>query len=609
MISEVFATDTHKVLKFVLDDLLEFRCSYYLTNKSLKQCGEDVGLPKLDMDYRKKRFPGDPITEEEEGYCRRDVEIMIKKIRQLERQEGMDFQDFPLTNTGFLRNELRKLSKAVPGFRKWFTSSRMDADKYLLCRDAFQGGYTHANYLYVGEVVPGGDSFDYGSAYPFALLVHKYPVGAWHWLKNATWKDLSFMMRETSNLCFIGEFVFSGGVGLKVVSRLSNTYLSASRCYCSEDMIEDNGRVVSATTIQTVCTSLDLNIILKAYTVKEIKVIRLMWAKMDYLPDVIIKTMLKYYEQKQALKGIQGQEENYMKAKNRVNSFYGMFVTSILHDEITLNGTEWTKDYLNYEDKKAVNERLAEYYNSWNSFLPYQAGVFVPAWTRYHLWDFILKQDKNILYCDTDSAKVLNLEACREDVKHYNEWAEGIRKARLTQLGIDKDYPDLGIFDHETAKGSYKGFLTWGAKKYLILTHDNQYKMTVAGLSKKAVAYIEGFSDFQPGTIFGPDVSGRTISRFIDNPDNPWNDGGGCMIEDTTYRLSVSKAFEILLSGRDGVPLEEWQARNSDLYITTDKRIHVARPEVENDELDIEVIREKRNLYKVNLTKIEDMEE
>ena len=615
-ISEVFATDTHKMLKFTLDGLLEFRCSYYLTNKSLALCGKDVGLEKLEMDYQKERYPGEDLTPKEESYCRRDVEIMIKKIRQLENQEGMSFWEFPLTNTAFLRVECRKEMRKNPENRKWFKRMRMNADEYLLSKDAFSGGYTHANYLYVGKPVPGVDSFDFGSAYPFAMLVHKYPSGGWHWVKpeKVTWKDISFILRPDSDLCFIGEFTFTNPGG-KVVSKTSNTYLSASKCDTRrwiedehgnrrivDDVILDNGRVQSATQINAVLTNLDFQLIMETYTVKAVKVKRFMWAKTGYLPDELLHCMLKYYERKQNLKGVEGEEDNYMKAKNRVNSFYGMMVTALLHDAIELNDTEWKRVFLDYADKNAINEQLNTYYNSYNSFLPYQVGIFVPNYTRFHLWhDIIIPNDKRVVYCDTDSAKVVDMEKCLPSIAKYNDWARGVRQGRLKMLGYENDFPDLGIFDHETADGAYQGFCTWGAKKYLVKDHTGVFKMTVAGLSKKAVSVISDWTDFIPGTIFGPDVSGRTVSRYVDNPENQWGDGGGCWIENTTYRLSVSDSFEILLSERDGLTLEEWEEQNSDLYLTKTERYHLARPERENFNIDLDIIKEKRNLYKVKL--------
>lgn len=599
VISDIFATDTHKVLKFTLDESIEFRCSYYLTNKSLAQCGNDVNILKLDMDYDKIRHPDDMISGEDELYCAFDVIIMYHKIRQLEKQEGLSFWDFPLTNTGFLRNELRKAMSKNKHNRYLFRKSRMDCDLFLLCRECFSGGYTHANYLYTGKIVENVDSFDFGSAYPFGMLAHKFPMKSWHRVDRATGKDVKYMM-DRNDVLFICRVVLSGDSGTKVVCKCANTYISFNKCKTTEDVILDNGRVQSATTIELCCTSLDLKIIYQVYDFKKIAVISLFWAEADYLPKEYIDLMLKYYDDKQALKGIPGQENNYMKAKNRVNSFYGMSVTSPLHDEIFIDGVDWEKKRIDYNNKEIVNEKLNEFYESWNSFLPYQWGVFVPAWTRFHLWnDIIIPNDKRIVYCDTDSAKVIDMDECLPSINKYNKWVSDVKKERFSSLGIEKEYPDLGYFDHETDTkhgGAYVGFKTLGAKKYLIQKADGKFYMTVSGLSKKAVEYINSFDDFRPGTIFDAGVSGRTVSHCITNQVETY-DNGGCWIENTTYRISYSDSYETLLSERDGITKDEFRTDNSDLLITKNGRYSMQKILEGEEKINIGVIRDKRNLY------------
>ncbi len=588
VISEVFATDTHKMLKFVLDDCIEFRCSYFLTNKSLASCGKDVGLEKLEMDYKTIRRPGDYISPEDEQYCRRDVEIMVKKIRQLEAAEGMAFWDFPLTNTGFLRNEARKAMRRNKKNRKLFTSSRLNYKQFLCCRDAFMGGYTHANYIYMGDVMHDVDSFDYGSAYPVDMLVHKYPMGAFHRVDNPNYNDIKAMINRDGVL-FICRVVFKN-----VKSKMLNTYLSFSKCRTSEDVELDNGRIYSASIVETACTSLDLKIIFAAYKIGAIAVQELYWAQADYLPEEYIKLMLRYYKDKQELKHVEGREVDYMKAKNRVNSFYGMMVTNPIRDVVELDGVEWKKERINYSDVETMEGLLDEFYKSYNSFLPYQWGVFVPAWTRYHLWmDFIIKNDRRVLYCDTDSAKVIDCAECMPYVEKYNKWVRETMEKRLADLGITESFPDLGIFDHETADGAWRGFKTLGAKKYMVEDADGKFHTTVAGMSKAAVKYIEGFDDFTPGVTFAADISGRTISRCIDNPVDCFGDGGGCWIEETTYQLSISDDYVIHANYPEKYT---W----SDLVISGSGRSHSGDFH-RQERINIKLIKDKRNIYGVDL--------
>lgn len=585
-IDEIFATDTHKMLKFVLDGCVEFRCSYYLTNKSLAVCARDVGLKKLDMDYTAVRHPGDEISAQDAEYCKMDVVIMREKIRQLEKAEGMPFWDFPLTNTGFLRRELRKLMSKNPKNRKLFTNSRLNYKTFMCCRDCFMGGYTHANYIYMGETMRGVDSYDFGSAYPFAMLAHKYPMNGFHRVDNPTFDDIRKMIRR-ENVLFICRVRMRG-----VQCRFCNTFLSYSKCITTNDVQLDNGRIYSAGEIETALTSLDLRIMLTVYKIESIAVLELYWATADYLPTEYVKLMMKYYEQKQNLKHVPGAEVDYMKAKNRVNSFYGMAVTSPLRDVIELTDTEWTKNRLDYNDVNAVEEQLAAFYKSRNNFLPYQWGVFVPAWTRYHLWmDIIRHNDKRVIYCDTDSAKVIDRISCLHDINRYNLKAERMRRDRLRANEIEHDFPDLGIFDWETAGGAWKRFRTLGAKKYIVEDCNGRIASTVAGLSKTAVQYID-FDDFMPGLTFAPDISGRTVSHCITNEINTY-DAGGCWIENTTYQLSISEDYALHTNYNNRF---NW----SDLIVSTNGKTHSGNF-TQRDKIDLKVIKDKRNIYGVTL--------
>lgn len=600
VISDVFARDPFHPLYFLLDGKAEFRCSYFLTNKSLAACGKDVGLPKLEMDYDKIRTPGCVVSGEEAAYVRRDVEIIVAKIRQLEEQEGLHFWEFPLTNTGFLRNELRLVMRSNPANRKWFTSSRLDYARFMLCRDCFCGGYVHANYIFAGMLCHDVDSFDYGSAYPFNMLVHKYPTGFFHRVDHPDKEDLLRMLAR-DDVLFICRIRMAGDAktGRRIMSKTRNTFLSLSKCKTDRSVITDNGRVVSCMLLETALTSLDLAVVLRCYDFAALDVMELYWAQADYLPREYVMNMLKYYEMKQSLKGVAGREGDYIKSKNRVNSYFGMAVTNPLHDEVSFNTDKckWSVSLLDYSDRAAVSEALDQFYSSRKSFLPYQVGVFVPAWTRYHLWmDFILRDgnDSRTVYCDTDSAKVVEKVACLSSIDAYNRWAASVRSERLKSLGLDPElYPDLGRFDCETAKtGAYREFRTLGAKKYAYL-EDGKIHSTVSGLSKSASAALRSMDDFVPGVVFGPGVSGRTVTVPVTNTDNPWGDGGGLWLRDTSYTLGVGADYEDYAGIHDRRPV--LIERDGDGYRYTqldDPDIGTARP-------DIDVIMRKRSMYGV----------
>lgn len=536
-----FYMDTHEPLYLIIDEKFEFRCSYKLTNKSLAACGKDVGLDKLEMDYTDIVKPGEELPPEKEAYTYRDVEIMVKKIRQLEEQEHKPFYKFPYTNTGFLRDELRDIMRKDYKWRKMFKSTRLYYDQYVICRKAFMGGYTHANYMYAGQVMTDVDSYDFGSAYPFAIATEKFPCSPLKKLEGADIYDLKRLM-NSDNYLFICTIVLKD-----VKAKGTMTYLSSSHCEVSKDCVLDNGRIYKADMIKTTCTSLDLAIILKMYKIKAAKVEEVYYCRAEYLPSGIVTTMLKYYNDKQKLKHVEGEELNYAKAKNRVNSFYGMFVQDPIHDVVILAGCDWKVERTAITNKEEISAQLDKFYKSFRAFLPYQIGVFIPAYTRYHLLhDIVSKIDRNVLYCDTDSAKIINREECLDIISEYNKFAAYKIGLAIKRYGLDYKLPDLGIFDWETEKGAWKEFKTYGAKKYCLRDSDGELQMTVSGLSKKAVKHLTSINDFEIYTTFDKDVSGRTISHPTTNAVETY-DNGGTWIEDTTYTLSVSPEYAALI--------------------------------------------------------------
>lgn len=535
-----FYTDTHEPLYIIIDDRLEFRCSYKLTNKSLSECGKDVGMEKLEMCYSDIVHPGEKLPDDKERYCYRDVEIMVAKIRQLEEQEKKPFYDFPYTNTGFLRDELRAIMRKNYKWRGMFKKTRLNYNTYVMCRKAFAGGYTHSNFIHTGQIITNVDSFDFGSAYPYAMATEKYPCTPLIELKNANIYDLKRLM-STDN------FLFLCTVTLKNVKAIGTmTYLSLSHCDVANDAVVDNGRIYSCSMVQTTCTSLDLAIILRMYKIGAVRVDTCYYCRAEYLPVEIVATMLKYYNSKQKLKGVVGEELNYMKAKNRVNSFYGMFVQDPIHDVVELRNTEWNVKHIAITDKDEITTQLDKFYKNFRSFLPYQIGIFVPAYTRYHLLhDIVSKIDKNILYCDTDSAKIVNREDCMPVINEYNDFVKFKILQCVERYNLDYDLPDLGKFDWETKKEQWAEFKTYGAKKYIYKDSQGLH-MTVAGLSKKAAKYLKNIEDFEIFTTFDKGVSGRTIAHPTTNVFDTY-DRGATWIEDTTYTLSIAPEYASLI--------------------------------------------------------------
>ena len=101
--SEVFASESRRIIKFEMFNHFEFRCSYYLTNSSLDKFLKkmDVEDKKLTYDYSKRRFPWTKLTKDELAYCINDVKGLVEAIKKKLLLDEDNLHTIPLTQTGY----------------------------------------------------------------------------------------------------------------------------------------------------------------------------------------------------------------------------------------------------------------------------------------------------------------------------------------------------------------------------------------------------------------------------------------------------------------------------------------------------------------------------
>ena len=105
-----------------------------------------------------------------------------------------------------------------------------------------------------------------------------------------------------------------------------------------------------------------------------------------------------------------------MVSKGMVNGIYGMMVTNPLNDEIIYEEEEWSKE------RPDILSALSKAYNSINQFLCYQWGVWITAWARYELLKGVFEINEDVIYCDTDSIKFVNLQKHDKYITDYNQY-------------------------------------------------------------------------------------------------------------------------------------------------------------------------------------------
>lgn len=575
-INTLFAKDAHKPLYFrgsladkkntfngVLSSKdigqFEFRCSYFLTNMSLeKLCLNTPTCTHLKMDgvefdYKKVRHSLTKLTKKELRYAYNDVAGLDECIAYRMNYYGDNVCTIPLTSTGYVRRQMRKAYLSETRNIDLFKSLQLTLPQYKLLRKAFRGGDTHASRYYSNILIKKDgigimDSWDKKSSYPASMATDLYPMSPF---MDFDTDDLKELLLECSHNAVVMEITLNN---VSVKQSSTSPYIDVAHCtHISSDYVNDNGRVISADWLTYACTDVDFVLICNQYTFDTFELMEAYTAKKDYLPRWLVDTMLDWFDKKTQLDGVRGKEYEYSKSKNDLNAIYGMLVTDILHDEVKDNFTEWSKTKPTPEQEQKL---LDKYYNSRNSFLPYQWGVWVTANARYELHLGISAVGYDHVYNDTDCVKAIG-----DHTDVFNDLNKKIMHKK-TPYRIYSDTPDgsrkfLGVWEKEH---TYTAFKTLGAKKYAYQKGDDTVYVTVSGLSKdkgKKQLTRDGIEAFNIG--WQVIDSGRSTSYFNNTGQYIYSckdyTGKECTfltasniaIVDAPYTLGMTKTYEALL--------------------------------------------------------------
>ena len=519
---DIFAVASRKLIKCDMQGCFEFRCSYKLTNMSLKQFTtrmrvEHTKLSGEEFDYFVKRYPWTPIEGEELEYCVNDVLGLVEAVNALMERDGDTLQTIPLTSTGYVRRNAKRAMRE--GIHHNFVYSILpDFETYKALREAFRGGNTHANRYYAGDIVENVHSADRSSSYPAVMCNCEFPMTEFVPILP---KDLNkeyiarcITIRHKALLLRIGI------KGLKLRDPFWGCpYLSKDKCRNIHKAVdtEDNGRILEAEYLETTVTDIDLKIIMEEYT-GQIIFLQGWYSSYKKLPEPLINEVVKYYKDKTELKGVKGQEIFYDKAKALLNSLYGMMAQDpVKHSLIFRQFGDWDEDETPDEELLGRSNKKA--------FLAYQWGVWVTAHSRDALERGIRlvheTEGSDFVYCDTDSVKYTGTV----DWSRYNR----DRVMECTESGSFATDPKgithyMGVFeteDNPETGYAYRYFKTLGAKKYACVEKDGEgVHCTIAGVNKKKggseLDKHGGLSAFAEGFVFTE--AGGTQAVYNDSP-------------------------------------------------------------------------------------------
>ena len=148
--SKVFFLDARKPVYAITTNGIEFRCSLKLSNKKLEYTASDLTKYKVkkmagDLDYSLLRNDKTILTEKELKYCENDIRVLLSYIQEKIEQDG-DILSIPLTNTGYVRQYCRKeCYKNKKKYKERISKLTLEPEEYIELKEAFQGGFTHAN--------------------------------------------------------------------------------------------------------------------------------------------------------------------------------------------------------------------------------------------------------------------------------------------------------------------------------------------------------------------------------------------------------------------------------------------------------------------------------
>ena len=321
-------------------------------------------------------------------------------------------------------------------------------------------------------------------------------------------------------------------------------------------IVIDNGRIAQAASLTVMLTEIDFALYERYYTWDgEPEILTFETSKRGRLPLFIRKTLIKYYRIKAKLKA-EGKTDSpeYVIAKQKVNSFFGMLVTRIELDKITYN---------NDSDEWKISEKALDFSEEIKSqFLLPQWGIYVTALGRSSLLNMTADiteligdgrgdNGAGVIYNDTDSIKVYDPDGiAQQAIDRYNE---NIRQLRRESKLTDPVFDGLGEFDFEEA---YDKFKTLGSKRYLTESH-GKVKATIAGLPKQAILNCEGdpFNDFDiDGMLLDADVSLKKTISYNDEHTEAIVDGelmqeeSSAGIFDISFSMNLDKAYYLIVT-------------------------------------------------------------
>jgi len=389
-------------------------------DQPLKQLGEIVNLPKLDVSFTESS------REEIKIYCKRDVEILTKIVKY--------YIDFIIEhNLG--KFSYTKASQAFTAYRFRFMTAkiRIHSNKEVieLERNAYMGGRTEA--FYIGECKnPPFVTLDINSMYPYVMTKYKYPDKLIDYRENVPRGTLRKLLEQ---------------FGVIAEVNLTTDYPVYAYKY-NKKIVFPVGTFTTHLTTESLKYALEVGHINKVHKLSL------------YTMDDLFTDYVNYFHE---LRYKYKDEQNYIMVllcKYFENSLYGKFGQKYQEEKRYENtGTHdyYREDILDLRTKRNVirtwlmNTLIERYGEKEGKYSFVAVAAHVTDNARLLLWNIIDSVGKDrVLYSDTDSIKI-----CKSDLKYVKY---PIKPGVLGALKIEDENNELFI-------GGSKYYVTESTRK------------------------------------------------------------------------------------------------------------------------------------------------
>lgn len=483
----IMATDTHT---FLIIDVagIRFLCSYKLSNMPLamfaQTYAEKYQKAVGEIDYSIVRYQDDVLSASDWLYMFSDIASQYDAISEYLKINGYDrAYKAPYTSTGFVRSNCRKAAAASLNWRKKFLISALDLEKYQLCRQAFMGGITICSWMHEGCTVRVGENGvdrlghkDFTSSYPARQMMDYFPTGKGFWWGEVNDDNIDFLV---NTYCCIFLLTLKQ---CRIKEGITAPYIPSSKCLHLENPLKINGKVVYADELTIAITELDYKWIKKQYVAKDHFITNMLCFNRGSAPDWLKKEVMRYFTMKC---NTPKNTKSYDWVKSLLNAIYGMSSTAICRPVYNFTDGIITKGETDF------NSQINKFYNSYNSFMPYQIGVYTTAHARDALMTMIEAVGyDNFLYCDTDSVFYISTPENEAALQAMNE--QIITRAKAAGAYVGEKY--LGEATNEPMIRAFRGLHAkcYAVEEYNKKKNDYVLKVTIAGIPKKAIKWING---------------------------------------------------------------------------------------------------------------------